>query len=267
METFETLDSLVDEIANGAQARGLVAYPAHIALLELRSTPIASWTGSWEPFLDLAKAAGAPLVYTEVRRYDPRNELERELAERPHYSFAVDIEQIAADLIPRSKWEGRTMQASYIWFAWPVGHSLVVKADWADEVHNNLIESIGKAERRLLEEKEKKYSEEARTYQGYGDQLGRHERWPDATNDSRWEFMAIQLFPDIADDPQALKKVIERAGMVYWYYVEPQKADQAREMYRAGESAKTIRARLKMSEAKFNEAIAEFPPQARDSTQ
>lgn len=103
-----------------------------------------------------------------------------------------------------------------------------------------------------------KSKEDAIRIQQYADRLADHDRFPEAGNDTKREYMASQLFPDQTSD---IRSIVALARAIYWWDVEPlervTKAERVLELRAQGYAIRNIATMVRMPESKVRAALTD----------
>ncbi len=271
MSTHDDLRTVLKAMLQKAMEQGIHVVRGYPRLLNY---PQVEWEREWTEYLDVAQLAGAALLYL----YDDPFILERENVLKvigqkgevekqriPALPILEDDEDqwLSSRLMEQTNnWSSYNQQIGHIeclWFKEGVGHHLTLDTEWYlaynEAVERAFIESDGVEE----ENRRVRKKEQAVELMKRAEQLARHERFEDASSSEKRQFMAGQIFPDLALDPYSLSQVVSLAEMIYWWEIEPgmrsTKIQKARDLRMRGESIKNIAAILKMSDAKVRAAI------------
>lgn len=279
---MDELQAMVEAIAQLAAERGLSLFrglPLFHDSTEAGGSPypIATWQGDWPGYLDLAAEVGAKLVYIEAPTFDLEEEI-RSVIEEQNYDDQPETDEegnrtdefwiLHQRLIEHvDQWRqrtGQTLEVHMYWLAAGVAHQWIVRADWFVEfersIESLITEFLAENKQSETDDRRTRREETDQRIQILADELVRHERFPEANNDARRQFLSKKLFPD--EPPFIQHKVAELASLIYWRDIEPEKratkTEQAREMYRKdGATIRHIAAVLHMPEARVREAISD----------
>jgi hypothetical protein len=276
----EELDTLRASIQETASAHGLTVFDGEPDVSRLASV---AWRGDWMTFVGLAKQAGATLLYLHEDRYDPDQVILQqshdpslipdESADQVTSTEATSEREDKAWLYARIReriavWDARRNEVtglSCIWVKDHVAHHWRCYADWIFECRDTIDAVLEEAEEISREDRVLRSQETAHKLYECAVQMAHHPRFSEASNDDKREFMAQQLFPEMAsDDPlgrRTAMSIAKRASLIYWWDVAPtekvMKAQRARALYAQGDSIRNIASVLKMSDAKVRAAINE----------
>lgn len=278
----QELDDLYPIIKQAAVDRGLVVFDGLPNVLEFPG--IVAWKGDWRDFLDCAIRAHVTLLYLKEWRYDPEGVVEEVILEELGHRYVSNDSTESGDdeaetesdstawlrtrlldaIAPWLVHRGEVSEVSSIWIKEGVVHLWSHEADWYPGHHEALDAALAEARQVAEQDRVLRSEEKALKIHEYAEQMAHHSRFPEAKSQEKRAFMAMQLFPDIADDdwPERLAaSIAKRAELIYWWDIEPiekvSKAERAKELYTQGESIRNIAAMLKMSEAKVRAAISE----------
>ncbi len=226
------------------------------------------WTEEWTAYLDLANQVRASLLYIHAVPFDVKDQNTTTASELtftekrrlPLPDEVNELEWLSQWLMERTQeWEKYNQKISRIdcvWFKDGVGHRLAFEAPWYQAYNDAVDKVLEETESVEQENRIFRSKEEAVKVLRLAEQLARHERFPEATNDGKRLFMAEKLFPDESLDR---RRVVQLAELIYWWEVEPTeratKAEKARALRESGENIRNIAAMLKMSEAKVRAAL------------
>lgn len=265
IKSMVDLDELLVAIKEKATEKGLrLVSGAPI----VSSIVYITWTEEWIAYLDLAKQVGASLLYIHAEPFDVKDQNTTTASEMtftekrrlPMPDEVNEMEWLSQWLMERTQeWEQYNRKISRIdcvWFKDGVGHRLALVAPWYQAYEDAVDKVLEETETVDEENRKVRTKEEAVKLLHLAEQLVRHERFSEATNDGKRLFMTEKLFPNEGIDHH---RIIQLAELIYWWEVEPveraTKAQKARDLRDSGESIKNIAALLKMSEAKVRAAI------------
>lgn len=270
VEASEVLEGLLQRLFDAAQEHDLAVFPG------MPDAPGGSvaWTGEELDYLKLADRARIRMLYVRSHRYDPDEEVDLIARTTPWIDDYITegddgrLEGEHAWVYERlhdaiSEWDEHTGQLAVVnatWVADGVAHCWDALTPWYGEMLAALEAEVHAARSADRQQARTKRTEEASRLHAMAEQIAKHERFLDVSNDAKRVFMAEQLYPEVEEDEAAI--IAHRATLVYWWDIEPEqraaRAERARELYGAGESVKTVAGILKMSEAEVRKALGEM---------
>ena len=272
---MDELREMAVEIKKGASERGLVLFPGIPRWQtenERTHYPEVTWQGTWHQFLDLAARVGAKILYLVTLNFNFDSDLRSTLEADDYF----DEPEFDADgnrndrfwwayqrLFERvSDWrphDSKVLGIECWWLADGVVHEWDIQTEWFNE-YARLIADIKRelSEAEMSEQRLRSTAATERLY-GLGRELAGHERFPEASNEAKRQFMAEQFFP--AETAVDQERIAEKASLIYWWDVGPaehaRKVERAQDMYeRGGETIRHIATVLHLPEAKVREIVA-----------
>jgi hypothetical protein len=159
-------------------------------------------------------------------------------------------------LLSFRKYDGKLGQISFAWFHDGVCHSFERSTEWYEASSSALVETVDEAKRSAREQRRSRSVEESLRLHSLADQMARHHRFIEATNEAKRAYMAEQLFPE----EEYAASIADRAVLIYWWEVEPVErvtfVEKVRHLWQQGERVSGIAAILQVSQEKVRRAVA-----------
>jgi hypothetical protein len=230
--------------------------------------PVATWGGEWLPFIELAKRSGTTMLYLDTVHFDYEStvreatNLEEEIEDEEDPEDVGSVRWLYERIVEQTEeWRSRTGDLAHIqcyWLKGGIAHCHIEDSEWASAFYKVVDAAIRDA-RNVRQENRVQVTNEktSRLYQ-CAEQMARHERYVEASNEAKRQFMAEKLFPEHDGDH---RRIAELAGLIYWWEVEPSDratiAVRVNDLYHEGLSVKNIATTLKMPEAKVKALLAD----------
>ena len=272
---MDKLDQLSETIAAHAAAHGLIVCRDDI-MLDVDHSPTVLFE-SWKDLVELAIKMDAKLLYIATFGADAEESWQRATKRAGLYedvNFTDDTDERRPAYRQREQWlveqlnelrasiqqrEDDAVTLKAIWMRDGVAHVYFEQADWWEEQE----EYIGKLIEELTDVRDEarilRSDEESAIIKECAETLVHHERFSEATNENKREYMAAQLFPD--QSPLAIRNIISLAQAIYWWDIEPAeratKGERIRELRSLGFSIRHIASMLRMPESQVREALVE----------
>lgn len=265
-----------EELKSAAAERGIALFQGMPLLIGPRgqqgSFRTATWTGDVVGFLDVAKAAGIVLAYTEYDVLDYRGRLVEVVRdEAPLFDpddKTTDQDKSALWLYERlrertSKHEqrdGKPCSVQCVWVKEGIHHRFGSRADWYEDFLVTLADVADEAERIDRENRLMLDAAESKRINDLAEQLALHPRYAEANSDAKRRYVAEQLFPN----EEEIGAIVSLADMIYWWDVEPRErataAKKVRDLYDSGMTQIAISGVLNLSIDKVRKLLAQTEP-------
>lgn len=269
---MDELRAAADAIEARAQELGLALFLGSLLVKRDGQIPIAAWAGEWSGFLEVAARAGSTVLYVEASIFNLEELLSDALGDADYEDSPVTDadgnrtddywrihERLCASVERWRQYDGWTLDVRCHWFAGGVVHEWFRRADWYDECDAVIDAALEEVSELEAAEREEQQKEKVARFGEQVDLLARHERFHEATSETRRVALAKALFPE--EKIGRLHGIAAAANTFYWEAVEPalqaEKANRARELYAGGiRNARRIATLLHMPESKVYDAIA-----------